>query len=108
VRPIRTILAALAAIAPLAHSWADEGSEARAGRELAAKLCSPCHLVSPAVGPSFAEIAKGSKAEPEALRDFLNSTQSTVGHPSTMPRLDLTEHEIEQISAYLQTLRKAK
>lgn len=108
MRPTRTILAALAAIAPLAHSWADEGGEARAGQELAAKLCSPCHIVSPPVGPSFADIAKGSKAEPQALHDFLNSTQSDVGHPSAMPRLDLTEREIDQILAYLRTLRQAK
>jgi len=108
VRPTRTILAALAAIAPLAYPRADEGSEARAGRELAAKLCSPCHIVSPPVGPPFADIAKGSKAAPEALHDFLNSTQSDVSHPASMPRLDLTEREIDQISAYLQTLRQAK
>ena len=104
----RTILAALAAITTLAHSWADEGSETRTGQELAAKLCSPCHAVSPPIGPSFTDIAKGSKAEPEALRDFLNSTQSNVSHPSAMPRLDLTEREIDQISAYLQALRQAK
>ena len=99
---------ALAAITPLAHSWADKGGESRAGQELAAKLCSPCHAVSPPIGPSFTDIAKGSKAEPEALRDFLNSTQSAVGHPSTMPRLNLTEREIDDISAYLQTLGQAK
>jgi hypothetical protein len=59
-------------------------------------------VVSPKVGPPFAEIAKGSRAAPEALRDFLHSTHSDVGHPgATTPNPALTERQIDEIVAYL-------
>ena len=87
---------------------ADEASDAREGEALATKICSDCHVVSPKVGPPFAEIAKGSRAAPEALRDFLHSTHSDVGHPGAMPNPALTERQIDEIAAYLATLRAAK
>ena len=62
----------------------------------------------PPSGPSLEEIAKGSKAAPEALRIFLLSTQSNVGHPGSMPNPKLTEDQIRLISAYLSSLRNAK
>jgi mono/diheme cytochrome c family protein len=109
LKPLASIaLAVLVAIGLPARSWAENGSDVRAGQELAVHICSPCHTVSPPVGPPFAEIANGSRAGPEALRDFLYSTQSHVGHPGAMPRLDLTDTQIDQISAYLQSLRQAK
>ena len=61
---------------------ADEASDAREGEALATKICSDCHVVSPKVGPPFAEIAKGSRAAPEALRDFLHSTPVTSAIPA--------------------------
>ena len=84
---------------------ADEASDAREGEALATKICSDCHVVSPKVGPPFAEIAKGSRAAPEALRDFLHSTHSDVGHPGAMPNPALTERQIDEIAAYLATMR---
>jgi mono/diheme cytochrome c family protein len=90
------------------HALADEASDAREGEALATKICSDCHVVSPKVGPPFAEIAKGSRAAPEALRDFLHSTHSDVGHPGAMPNHALPERQIDEIAAYLATLRAAK
>jgi len=52
--------------------------------------------------------SKGLQSRTGALRDFLNSTQNGVGHPGAMTRLDLTEREIDQISAYLKLLQQAK
>ena len=91
-----------------ALALADEASDAREGEALATKICSDCHVVSLKVGPPFAEIAKGSRAAPEALRDFLHSTHSDVGHPGAMPNPALTERQIDEIAAYLATLRAAK
>ncbi len=88
-----------------ANGVADEASDARAGLELAKSVCSPCHVVSQAVGPPFAEIAKGPRAAPEALRDFVHSTGSDVSHPSAMPNPSLTDRQIDEITAYLATLR---
>ena|SRR5208337_659044 len=87
---------------------ADEASDARAGEALAITACSPCHVVSQRVGPPFAEIAKGPHATPDALRDFLRSTHSDVGHPGAMPAPELTERQINEIAAYIATLRGAK
>lgn len=87
---------------------ADEASDIRAGQELAEKVCSRCHVVGERQEPPFAEIAKGSHAEPSALLAFLRSTHSNVSHPGTMPNLELAEQEIDQISAYLGGLRAKK
>ena len=82
-------LAIAAAVGTCAASWADEASDSRAGEELAAKVCSPCHVVAKRSGPPFAEIAKGSKTSPEALRAFLSSTHADVSHPGAMPNMAL-------------------
>lgn len=96
---------------------ADNAKDIRAGEALAMKACLPCHVIpshpsqqqaSPPSGPPFEEIAKGSKAAPEALRVFLLSTRSNVSHPGAMPNPGLTEDEIPLISAYLASLRKVK
>ncbi len=67
-----------------------------------------CHAVSETVGPSFAKIAKGPHATPDSLRDFLRSTHSDVSHPSAMPSPELTEQQIDDIAAYIASLRPAK
>jgi hypothetical protein len=78
----------------------DEASEARAGQDLAAKVCSPCHAVAETPRPPFAEIAKGERAAPEALRDFLHATHSNMSHPGAMPNPELTDSQIEEISPH--------
>ena len=97
-----------ATISLCAVACADEASDARAGQDLAIKVCSQCHVVSERVGPPFAEIAKGPHAAPEALRDFLRSTHSDVAHPNAMPAPELTERQIDEIAAYIASLRGAK
>jgi len=92
----------------MAAAWADEASDIRVGQDLAAKVCSPCHAVAGPPGLSFAEIAKGTHAAPDALRALLTSTQSDVSHPYAMPNPELTERQIDEISAYLDSLRGAK
>ena len=87
-----------------AGASADESSDARAGAALAAQACSPCHVVAQPVGPPFADIANGPRAAPDALRDFLDSTHSDIGHAGAMPNPQLTDRQIEEIAAYLATL----
>ncbi len=105
---VRTYLAIAASIGTCAGVWADEASDIRAGEELAEKVCSQCHAVSQRPGPPFAEIANGNHAEPNALLALLRSTHSDVSHPGGMPNLELTERQINQISAYLGSLRATK
>ena len=97
-----------AALGMGAAAWADETSDTRVGQDLASKACSPCHAVAGPPGLSFAEIAKGTHAAPDALRALLTSTQSDVSHPYAMPNPELTERQIDEISAYLGSLRGAK
>ncbi len=103
-----TSLAIAVSIGIYTGALAGDASDIRAGQELAAKVCSPCHVISERPGPSFAEIANGGHADPEALLAFLRSTHSDVSHPGAMPNLELTDRQIEQISAYLRNLRAAK
>jgi mono/diheme cytochrome c family protein len=112
-------LAATGALAgqALAAAPAESADAVQAGKDLALGLCSPCHVVSPQTSdrrpsgsgtPSFLDIAQGPKAAPQALRGFLRSTSSSVAHPAAMPHLDLTDTQIEAISAYLASLRQTR
>ena len=76
--------------------------------ELAEKICSRCHVVSEKAGSSFPDIAKGDHATPAALRDFLRTTHNDVSHPGAMPTQELTEQEIDELAAYIASLRPAK
>ena len=106
--PFRALLATGVMIAMTAAASAAEASDVTAGEALAIKLCSRCHVVSEKAGPPFAEIAKGPRATPGALRDFLRSTHADVSHPSAMPSPGLTEPEIDDLAAYIDSLRPAK
>jgi len=65
-------------------------------------------LIAERPRPSFAEVAKGGHAEPEALLAFLRSTYSDVSHRGAMPNLEPTGPQIDQISAYHESLRPEK
>jgi mono/diheme cytochrome c family protein len=89
------------------------GGDINLGRKLATEKCSPCHVVRAdqnqtlhPTGPSFEEIAQGGKTDPEFFRGFLKGTQSNVGHPGGMPNPQLLEEEIQEIGAYIRSLRK--
>lgn len=110
-------LLALALIAPASPAaWgqaAPKGSVA-AGREVAEKICAPCHLIGGAqaqkpsaqtAAPPFEQIARGPKGDERTLRGFLASTQSNVSHPGAMPGPGLTEQQTRDVSAYVLSLR---
>ncbi len=107
-RLVRTLVVIAVSIGIHDGACAQEASDIRPGRELATKFCSQCHVVAERAGPSFAEIAKGEHAAPDALLALLRSTHTDVSHPGAMPNSELTEKEIDQISAYLATLRATK
>ena len=105
---ISAILLLGAAIGLLSPARADDQNNARSGEQLAQKLCSPCHLVGQLSGPSFADIARGDRASPDALRNFLRSTHANVSHPGAMPNPELSDEQIRSIAAYLSSLRGAQ
>jgi mono/diheme cytochrome c family protein len=93
-----------AAVAATLSSPAVAAGDASSGQVLAQTWCTGCHIVGPAAtggdtAPPFAAIANRSNLSPGALRAWL-----TEPHPP-MPNLDLSRQQIDDITAYLDSLR---
>ena len=75
-----------------------------AGRNLAGRWCAACHLVQLRLTtidpPTFTAIANDSSKTPEYLRTFL------VSPHKDMPPIQLTPSQVEDLIAYLGTLKK--
>ena len=80
----------------------------KAGHAIALRWCQTCHIVEEnqahAVdsAPSFIDLARDSSLTPDVLRAFLHAPK----HP--MPPLDLSSSQIEDLIAYIDTLKAAK
>ncbi len=85
-----------------------EVGDAGAGRELAIRECSVCHIVGPdALGgnlfinaPTFMEVADDPAVTELALRVFLQSPHDV------MPSLMLAESEVDDLARYILMLRR--
>lgn len=82
-------------------SGAAAAQDAERGLELAQTWCILCHVVAPEgegtdIGPAFSSIAGKDSG---VLRAWI-----IVPH-SGMPRLDLSDEQIDDVLAYIQTLR---
>jgi mono/diheme cytochrome c family protein len=105
---IRYILAAALTVTAgvaLAQSVGDP----TAGRTFAMKNCSGCHVVTarqpgpnPDAVPSFESIANSSAGNQARLRVFLLTPHGQ------MPDLYLSRSEIDNVGAYILTLRRGK
>ncbi|HVO15242.1 MAG TPA: cytochrome c [Alphaproteobacteria bacterium] len=105
-RVVRVTAAAVMVLAPAAAAAQDMGDPAR-GVMLARTWCTGCHLVEPGgrgsdAAPSFMAIANDEKRPPAALRGWL-----TRPHPP-MPNMNLSRAEIDDIVAYLRSLKTAR
>jgi cytochrome c2 len=84
------------------------------GHDLAAHLCTSCHLVEPGQadtadhvgGPSFQSVANRPNVTEKSLRQHLRTTHSNAMIPLAMPNPQLTEDELVKIIDYLISLRK--
>jgi mono/diheme cytochrome c family protein len=90
----------IAVVRPLA---AQQEGDPAAGRELASKLCSACHIVGTErvgsdVAPPFLAIAKDPDVTLTALHAW-----TEPGHPM-LPNLALTTRQTADINAYLDSL----
>jgi cytochrome c len=81
-------------------------ADAKRGQELAARLCSGCHIVTPGSAstanpdiPTFAAIAGRADTTPERLAGRI-----IIPHPP-MPNTQLTMPEIRDIIAYIMSLK---
>jgi mono/diheme cytochrome c family protein len=84
-------------------------ADAKRGQELAARLCSGCHIVSPGSAstanadiPTFAAIAGRVDTTPERLAGRI-----IIPHPP-MPNTQLTIAEIRDIIAYIMSLKPSR
>jgi hypothetical protein len=117
---IRIGLGGLLAISICAGTaWSQESGnisdEVQKGHHLAAIICSNCHVAGPdqsiepilrPAAPSFESIAQRSTISADAIRTFLTTTHRDVGNPKGMPNPQLLDFQVEQVAAYLLSLRK--
>lgn len=106
---LSAVAAALAACAsqPAASTPPLPAGDAALGRVYAEQACAACHAVAPGEefsphpqAPAFAELANTPGMTHRALDVWLHSA-----HPS-MPHLIVEQERIEDLSAYLATLRR--
>ncbi|MEO1207396.1 MAG: cytochrome c [Pseudomonadota bacterium] len=90
----------------LADDKKDWAADAARGQVLAERLCATCHVVGPtqtgaatAGPPTFASIANRPGQTRERILNVL-----IAPHPP-MPNVQMTLHEIDDIIAYLDTMR---
>ena len=97
-----TVAAFTLLVSAIAHAQAS--GDPAAGLSLARQWCTSCHLVEPAgrggqSGPTFLEIANSPDRTRPTLQAWL-----TDPHPP-MPNLNLSNKEINDVIAYLESLR---
>ena len=90
-----------------ASASAGRAQDPDAGHRLAEKWCVNCHVVAPGQeratstgAPSFRDIAAQKSMTPMALRVFLQTPHDR------MPDLHLSHDEIDDVSAYIVSLRR--
>ncbi|MBM3586281.1 MAG: cytochrome c [Alphaproteobacteria bacterium] len=105
MRP-RLIACILAALPGMALAQMESG-DPFAGQRLAAILCANCHRIAPAgpgpatdIAPSFAAIAALPSTTSRSLRAYLRTPHAN------MPDYRLSREELDDIVAYLLTVRR--
>lgn len=97
-------LLALAIIGGLCRPLPAAAADAVVGKAIAQRWCASCHLISGSrardTAPPFAAIANSPDITSDRLAAFL-----TRPHGG-MPDLALTEREIDDLDAYIRTLRQ--
>jgi cytochrome c2 len=89
--------------------------EISAGQTFALKVCSVCHVVAedqrfapilkpPA--PSFLDLARRSDVSEASLRQFLSAPHGSKGKGSKMPNAMLAQYQIDEVVAYLLSLKR--
>jgi mono/diheme cytochrome c family protein len=107
------LLGALALIAGSTVAAAQEWGDARKGLSYAQKMCAECHAVSarqarsPAAdAPSFEAIANTPGMTATALIVWFRSSHPLL--PKTMPNLVIEDDDMDNVVAYILSLRNKK
>jgi mono/diheme cytochrome c family protein len=85
------------------------------GDKLAQLVCSVCHVVArddkhvpllPEPGPSFVDVAARPATTEASLRAYLATRHPDMGPAGQMPNPRLVDYEIDELVAYILSLRK--
>ena len=107
----------LVAFASPARAETPNGDLVAAGRSFAQRVCGACHVVTPQSrelpllsppGPSFAVLAQRPLLTEQALREFLASNHGTMGPHEAMPNPRLVDYQIDEIVAFMMSLKAGK
>ncbi len=88
-----------------------------AGRSFAQRVCGACHVVTPQSSevpvlsppaPSFTALAQRPLLTEQALREFLASNHGTMGPHEAMPNPRLVDYQIDEIVAFMMSLKAGK
>lgn len=88
-----------------------------AGHSFAQRVCGACHVVTPQSrelpilsppGPSFVALAQRPLLTEQALREFLASNHGTMGRHEAMPNPRLVDYQIDEIVAFMMSLKAGK
>lgn len=115
----KSTLVTLMLMAGLASAQAETppGDLVAAGRKFAQRVCGVCHVVTqqrdelPVLappGPSFAVLAQRPLLTEQALREFLASNHRTLGPHEAMPNPRLVDYQIDEIVAFVMSLKAGK
>ena len=101
------VMLASPAVIPVHHANGQDMGDAVEGHRLADRWCSSCHVVNPSEergtssgAPTFSAIAAMKSTTPLGLRVFLQTPHSR------MPDLHLTRDEVDNLIAYIESLRQ--
>ncbi len=103
--------------APTAWAEMPSGDRVAAGLKFARMVCGACHVVTgqsdeipirrpPA--PSFVALAQRPSLTEPWLREFLGSNHRNLGPAEAMPNPRLADYQIDEIVAYIMTLKSVK
>ena len=107
-------LAVCGLLGPASAQQASVADDVREGHRLAVLVCAYCHMAAPdqtdkpllqPPGPSFASIARRKDFSADFLRTFLATTHRDIGRPQGMPNPELLDSQVNQVAAYLLSLR---
>jgi cytochrome c len=102
-QPVYHVYIVALVLTTLTAGGAAQAGDAAEGSRIAEHLCSSCHVASNRSGgtdavPTLESIARDPRRGPEWARQWLSDP-----HPP-MPNPNLTRAEIENVTAYLQSL----
>jgi mono/diheme cytochrome c family protein len=107
-------LAVVCGVAVTAQAQEAKSNLVAAGHDFALQVCAPCHVVAndqksaPMLNPpapSFSAIAQSNDLSEATLRKFLSTLHRNIGRDGKMPNWLLADFQIDEIVAYLLSLK---